>query len=226
MTFRVYADFSGYTDMGRGIAKLFGIDLSISFRPFIFAKSPTDFWRRWHITLATWFRDYVVLAIAKTKSHSALRTNLAILISFFLMGAWHGLQFNWLVFGAFHGLAVVVERNTKNLGWPMPAFLRHFLMLGFFIISGLLHFSENASDYSQFFHRLWIDWDRWAPALDILGFLAPVFITFLLMEVWIEKKGSAWHEILALGWWFAPFWIVVALFMKRATLSSFIYFTI
>lgn len=116
-TFQAYIDFSSYCDMGRGAARCFGIRIQINFRPFYYANSPNDFWQRWNISIGTWMRDYVsfplMLRFGRTISPLVL-----IFLSFILIGLWHGLSLNWLIFGLFNGFMValyaLVQRPLKR----------------------------------------------------------------------------------------------------------------
>lgn len=101
---QIVADFSGYTDMARGSAKLFGIDLFENFKSPYRAVSPSDFWRRWHITLSAWFRDYVYIPLGGSRTGSRLSFLWILLVTMVLSGAWHGAAAIFLVWGAYHGL--------------------------------------------------------------------------------------------------------------------------
>ena len=108
-TLQIYFDFSGYSDMAIGLAAMFGIDFRENFdRPYI-ARSVTEFWRRWHISLSTWFRDYVYIPLGGNR-RGPLRTYANLVIVFALCGMWHGPSWNFLVWGLFHGGLLVVER--------------------------------------------------------------------------------------------------------------------
>jgi len=111
--FQVYCDFSGYTDIARGSAKIIGFDLMENFNyPFI-SKSMTEFWRRWHISLSSWIHDYLYSPLVISKRHWG-KTGIifSLIVSFALMGLWHGASWNFLIFGLIHGLIVSVEFST------------------------------------------------------------------------------------------------------------------
>ena len=112
----LYADFSGYTDLARGSARLFGIHLMENFdRPFL-AESVSDFWRRWHISFSTWLRDYLYLPLSiQLRSLGAFMPPVAFLITFVLCGLWHNLTWNMVVFGVLQGLALSVEQASRKL---------------------------------------------------------------------------------------------------------------
>jgi alginate O-acetyltransferase complex protein AlgI len=113
--FQVYADFSGYTDMARGLAHMMGIDLVRNFNNPYFATSPQEFWRRWHISLSTWFRDYVYYPLGGSRK-GELRTHLNIIGVFLLCGLWHGANWNYVLWGGVHGLGLSVQRLLGRAG--------------------------------------------------------------------------------------------------------------
>jgi len=107
-TIQIYCDFSGYTDIARGSAKLFGIELMDNFKCPYFATSVKDFWSRWHISLSTWFRDYVYIPMGGNRVSKA-RNCFNVLITFLVSGLWHGASWNFVVWGGLHGLAQIYE---------------------------------------------------------------------------------------------------------------------
>lgn len=109
-TIQIYADFAGYSLMAIGSGKLFGIDLPINFARPYFAKTVTEFWRRWHISLTTWFRDYIYFPLGGNRV-SKLRWMLNTMIVFLISGLWHGAAYTFLIWGAFHGVCMIVERQ-------------------------------------------------------------------------------------------------------------------
>ncbi len=107
-TIQIYCDFSGYSDIARGCAKLFGIDLMENFRSPYFSASIREFWSRWHISLSTWFRDYVYIPLGGNRC-GKFRHNLNLMITFIISGLWHGANFTFVIWGAVHGAAQIVE---------------------------------------------------------------------------------------------------------------------
>ncbi|MBQ7560598.1 MAG: MBOAT family protein [Synergistaceae bacterium] len=110
---QIYCDFSGYSDIARGCAKLLGIDLMINFRSPYFASSIREYWQRWHISLSTWFRDYVYIPLGGSRV-GKIRHYINLLITFMISGLWHGANITFLLWGAVHGLAQIIE-NFLNL---------------------------------------------------------------------------------------------------------------
>ena len=106
--FQIYCDFSGYSDIAIGTARVFGYDLMKNFKSPYFASSLTDFWRRWHISLSTWFKDYVYIPIGGNKVLK-WRWYFNLWITFLISGIWHGANWTFVLWGAIHGFGLVIE---------------------------------------------------------------------------------------------------------------------
>ena len=113
-TLYIFLDFSGYTDIARGTSKIMGIDLPENFKSPYLARSLRDFWRRWHITLYEWIRDYIYIKLLGGNRKGTFRTYINILIAFTLSGIWHGNYINYLIWGFFHGVGVSLSRYFKG----------------------------------------------------------------------------------------------------------------
>ena len=111
---QIYGDFSGYTDIARGSAKIMGIDIRRNFNLPYFAKSFAEFWRRWHISLSTWFRDYVYIPLGGNRSGNRFRFAFNIFATFILSGFWHGASWNFIIWGTLHGVYYTVERYLRK----------------------------------------------------------------------------------------------------------------
>ncbi len=107
--FQIYFDFSGYSDMAIGLAKMFGFDLLENFNYPYISKSITEFWRRWHISLSTWFREYLYIPLGGNRK-GTLRTYINLFIVFLATGIWHGANFTFLVWGIYNGILMILER--------------------------------------------------------------------------------------------------------------------
>jgi len=123
--FQLYGDFSGYTDIARGSARLMGYDLMINFNRPLIARSLRDFWNRWHISLTTWFRDYVLYTLPYIRNKKIVQPLIYrnLVITFLLMGLWHGAAWTFVLFGLFHGLMLVAEsvaeKPVNRLLWAL-----------------------------------------------------------------------------------------------------------
>ena len=112
---QIYCDFSGYSDMAIGIAAIWDFDLGKNFNLPYLAENPSDFWRRWHISLSSWFRDYVYIPLGGSR-RGKLRTYVNLFITMVLSGLWHGANATYLVWGAYHGLSCVIHRLLGKRG--------------------------------------------------------------------------------------------------------------
>ena len=108
-TFQIYCDFSGYSDIARGTARLLGFRLLLNFERPYWSGSPAEFWRRWHISLSNWFRDYVYIALGGNR-RGPTRTYVNLFATMVLSGLWHGASVNFVLWGAFHGVLLILHR--------------------------------------------------------------------------------------------------------------------
>ena len=111
---QIYCDFSGYSDIARGLAKTMGIELMVNFNAPYFALSIREFWQRWHISLSTWFRDYVYIPLGGSKT-SGLRLKRNLLVTFVVSGLWHGAAYTFLVWGFLHAFGYLLDPHTRWL---------------------------------------------------------------------------------------------------------------
>ena len=124
-TMQIYFDFSAYSDMAIGLGKMFGFHFNENFNYPYIAKSVTDFWRRWHISLSTWFRDYVYIPLGGNRCSTARHIfNLAVV--WCLTGLWHGASWNFIAWGAYYGLLLILEKFVLQRLLPnIPRWIRH-----------------------------------------------------------------------------------------------------
>ena len=119
---QVYCDFSGYSDIAIGAALILGFKIPPNFNKPFFSTSPSEFWRRWHISLSSWVRDYLFLPIVYRKIGSDFRLFFGLLLTFVILGLWHGAGWNFIIFGFLHGIYVSVETIIRK---KIPAFADH-----------------------------------------------------------------------------------------------------
>ena len=145
---QIYADFSAYTDIARGTSRWLGFELTENFAHPYLARSPADFWRRWNISLSSWFRDYVYIPLGGSRLGAWLWTR-NVLVTFLLSGLWHGASWNYVLWGLYHGLLLLVTQvagQARRL--PAPQFGRWLLVpqiAGMFVLTniGWLLFRET-----------------------------------------------------------------------------------
>lgn len=143
---QIYYDFSGYSDMAIGLGKMFGFHFLENFNYPYIAKSITDFWRRWHISLSSWFKEYVYIPLGGSRKTIA-RTVINLLIVWFLTGLWHGASWNFVVWGLYFGVLLIIEKFVlKKVLDKMPSFIGHLYTLFFVIISWVIFACPTLED--------------------------------------------------------------------------------
>ena len=151
--FQIYGDFSGYSDIARGTAGLLGIQLMQNFRFPYFSESPAEFWRRWHISLSSWFRDYVYIPIGGGRQ-GKWRSRLNVLLVFGLSGLWHGAAWTYVVWGLLNGVLLLLtgdRRSTADKGpalWPSRSGVVRMLSTFLLITLGWLFFRAQSVEHA------------------------------------------------------------------------------
>jgi len=151
---QIYFDFSGYSDMAIGLGKLFGFSFPENFNYPYMAKSATEFWRRWHMTLGVWFRDYVYIPMGGNRV-PLLRYVLNILVVWFLTGLWHGAEYNFILWGLYYGLLLLLEkflfRNLLQKGKVLPHLYLLFMTIIGFVLFDAASLSEAVRTCGRLF---------------------------------------------------------------------------
>lgn len=149
---QIYFDFSGYSDMAIGLGKMFGFELPENFNfPYV-ARSIKEFWRRWHISLSSWFKDYLYIPLGGNRL-GRHRTYVNLFIVFFVTGLWHGASWTFVVWGLVHGLFLVIEKLT-NQRFPdrLPVFLQHIYTL-FVVMMAWVLFRADTFGYAAYYYK-------------------------------------------------------------------------
>lgn len=239
-TMQIYCDFSGYSDIAIGTAKLLGINLMTNFRSPYFSASVKEFWSRWHISLSTWFRDYVYIPLGGNRC-CIIRHYFNLMVTFLLSGLWHGASWNYVFWGAIHGVAQVIEnvcqafikpRKDKKLGHCISVFAV-FLFCniawvffradsvseGFYVIS---HAFSGLTNVSQYFRsELNLDAGSLMLVLGTIAILA-VFDYFnyndkaiMMIQKW--KKPLQWILYVFIG-------LLIVFLSEKGVAAEFVYF--
>jgi len=148
-TVQIYADFSGYTDIARGCARLFGIKLRRNFLTPYMALNPTDFWRRWHISLSSWIRDYLYVPLGGNRAGKWV-TLRNLIITMGLAGLWHGASVYFILWGLYHGMLLALYRLVP-IDRLLPAALARLLMFGFVVLGWGLFYAGSHGSLSRIF---------------------------------------------------------------------------
>ncbi len=144
-TFELYYDFSGYTDMAIGIALLFNIKLPINFNSPYRALSIEDFWRRWHITLSRFLKDYIYIPLGGNQK-GWMREYINIFITFLLAGIWHGAGWTFILWGLLHGVALILNKIWKRLGFKLHKLVAWFITFNFINVSWVFFRAKDIDD--------------------------------------------------------------------------------
>ena len=197
---QIYCDFSGYSDIAIGISKIFGIDLMQNFRTPYFSRDIAEFWRRWHISLSTWFRDYLYIPLGGSRGSTALKVRNTFAI-FIVSGFWHGANWTFIIWGLINALLflplLLAKRNRSNLNDPEISDL-HRILLTFSIttIAWIFFRADSLSHAIDYLQNIAI-WNS-GKSLSIKPTLV-VYIALLFFGDWIGRKHDFSLNILTEG---------------------------
>ena len=188
-TIQIYGDFSGYSDIARGLSKLFGFNLMVNFQRPYFSKNPSEFWRRWHISLSSWLRDYLYIPLGGNKSSSFL-TYRNLFLTMLIGGLWHGAAWNFVLWGAYQGLILIIFRYFSFAPKKGNIFshLLYLFIFFHFIMYGWLLF--RADSFRIIFQNTMALFQYGSPIISInLGLpLILSIVLLVLYEILIELR--------------------------------------
>ncbi|OIQ18373.1 MAG: membrane-bound O-acyltransferase family protein [Bacteriovorax sp. MedPE-SWde] len=202
--FQIYGDFSGYTDIARGISRLMGFDLMENFKRPYFAVSPSDFWRRWHISLSTWLRDYLYIPLGGNKL-GKLNTYRNLMITMVLGGVWHGAAWNFVLWGIYHGgllaihrmISPYLERLQKALRLSNKAW--HFISMIIFFqltcIGWMLFAAQSIPDILTISQNLFNFTSGSNIPLVALATILTFALPILYMEIYEERHHDEYFMV-------------------------------
>lgn len=241
--FQIYCDFSGYSDIAIGSAQVLGYRLMDNFNRPYFSKSISEFWRRWHISLSTWFKDYLYIPLGGNRV-SQLRWAHNIAVVFLLTGVWHGAKWTFVLWGLLHGFYIIFGRITESLRvkiadiigltyFPkLHAYLKVLLTFHLVVLSWVLFRANSLSDSMYVFKTIFTNHspdlgltrrfnivDLWA-SITVIG--------FLLFVHYIQRHGSIRHMLSTKPIWFrwSIYYIIIIgiLVIGKYDIQDFIYF--
>ena len=228
---QIYGDFSGYTDIARGVSKLFGFDVMLNFNLPYAALSPSDFWRRWHISLSTWLRDYLYIPLGGNRG-SVFMTYRNLFLTMLLGGLWHGASWTFVLWGAYHGAMLIVYRllnlRPEDKNYPRWAnALLWALMIHLTCLGWLLFRAKNMTTVSVFLQSILLHPHGSAAALAALKdllFFGWFLILFQVVQYRMNELDpmSRWHWFVRLNVWVIVVMSLVALASTEG--KEFIYF--
>jgi alginate O-acetyltransferase complex protein AlgI len=231
---QIYFDFSGYSDMAIGLGKMFGFDFLDNFNYPYFSKSIREFWRRWHISLSNWFRDYLYISLGGNRK-GKLRMYMALLLVFFVTGLWHGASWSFVVWGLFHGAFILLERTpVGKVIERLPAILRHAYLL-IVVMAGWVLFRTNS------IADAWLYWKAMAglshpdaAVMSYLDFFINNFKTYFFIAIgiilsapvysWVESKTRGLFYGVLRPVFFVALFAISLIYVGSGSYNPFIYF--
>ena len=179
---QIYYDFCGYSDMAIGLGKMFGFNFKENFNHPYIASSIQEFWRRWHISLSYWFRDYVYIPLGGNRK-GKVRTVLNRITVFFLTGLWHGANWTFIIWGMFHGLLLLLEEFIPPIK-KLPKFLGHIYTLLAVTVGFVVFRADTIGEAGLFIGKMFSGFDFSAGAMSFsVQALTPYFIVMLIAAI-------------------------------------------
>ena len=233
-TFQIYFDFSGYSDMAIGLGKMLGFKFVQNFNHPYVSKSITEFWHRWHISLSTWFREYVYIPLGGNRV-SVLKHIRNIMIVWILTGFWHGAAWCYVFWGLYYGILLLLEKYVwGRILEKLPGFIRHIYTIFFFVIGWLIFTAPSAAglsdNFAALFGRLnngfadsntWYYFSSYLVLLVICTLCATPLVSDLFMR--LRVAGRHWGTIVAIAI-HALLFITSLAYLVNATYNPFLYF--
>ena len=230
--YQIYCDFSGYSDIARGVAKVMGIELMVNFNQPYLALNPSEFWRRWHISLSTWLRDYLYVSLGGNRS-GRLLTYRNLMLTMLLGGLWHGAAWNFVLWGLFHGGLLVMHRLATQ-EWKLwtlesgPARLLSRVVMFHAVCYGWLLFRARSFAQIRSFTGalLGLPW-AWAGLSSPIALLLALGTMLWAVELWVRNADDPTTSVgwnYGLGALACAVMIVVLVVLAPPATQSFIYF--
>lgn len=220
-TLQLYFDFSGYSDMAIGIAALLGLRFPVNFRAPYQARSPADFWHRWHITLSTFLRDYLYIPLGGSRGGPG-RTTANLMVVMLLGGLWHGAAWHFLAWGAYHGVLLVAHRSIADPWARLPVTVQRGLTFLLVVVGWVLFRAPSLRVARDFLEAMFVPNTQWLAGADIL---LAIGIVAGLLWVWAARPTS--DRAFAPTWrWAATLGVMMGctfILMGRGT-SPFLYY--
>jgi alginate O-acetyltransferase complex protein AlgI len=242
---QIYYDFSGYSDMAIGMGSIFGFQFPENFNYPYISKSIQDFWRRWHISLSTWFRDYLYIPLGGNRI-SARRTYLNLLIVFFLCGFWHGASWTFIVWGLYHGIFLIFERigpgrffekNNSIIGYlyALPVIVIGWVIFRTENFSQTFYYLSAMTGFSQHVIKTPVEMSMFLTTDTLIASISGVLFSmpvYPLIEKEYERirsifKKNIYADILVTGFGYAimsSFFVYAAILIASGRENPFIYF--
>lgn len=232
--FQIYFDFSGYSDMAIGLGKMFGFEFNMNFNYPYVSKSITEFWRRWHISLSSWFRDYVYIPLGGNRV-SKIKHIRNLLIVWFLTGLWHGAAWNFVAWGLYYGVILIIEKYLlSSVLDRLPDVVRHIYSIVLVVIGWVLFFSSSfgqAADYIRVMfgagaHGFADRESMYLLTSNLILWLILIFGSTPLVHFRYEHmlRSKKWNTTIINSVVYAALFIVCIAYLVTETYNPFLYF--
>ena len=180
-TMQIYFDFSGYSDMAIGLGKMFGFEFKENFNYPYISTSVKEFWRRWHISLSTWFKEYLYIPLGGNRKGKG-RTCLNKIIVFFCTGLWHGANCTFVIWGLYHGIFLLIESYIPKI--KIPKFIKHIYLLLVVTIGFVIFRVDDISQGIFMIEKMFTGFEFSSTSMSLfVGQMTPLFITTLLVAI-------------------------------------------
>ena len=178
---QIYFDFSGYSDMAIGLGKMFGFEFKENFNYPYISTSVKEFWRRWHISLSTWFKEYLYIPLGGNRKGKG-RTCLNKIIVFFCTGLWHGANWTFVIWGLYHGIFLLIESYIPKI--KIPKFIKHIYLLLVVTVGFVIFRADNISHGIFMIEKMFTGFDFTPTSMSVfIGEMTPLFITSLIVAI-------------------------------------------
>lgn len=223
-TVQIYADFSGYSDIARGLARMLGFEIMINFKPFWTSKNPSDFWQKWHISLTRWLRDYVFLPL-HNKGEDFIFYAVKMIFVMALVGVWHAATFNWLLFGLLNGVVIVLYQLAVKVQ-RFPKLVGAVTLLCLYFGNSLLYATSTWHQLIKNLSSLQ-NWTSWMGTADLLLYASWFVIPLFVIESFVPMHNAeqrVFLKKLVTKFLFCLICFVGIIFLERSKQLGFIYF--
>jgi len=231
---QIYYDFSGYSDIAIGISRIFGFDFKENFNYPYTSTSIGEFWRRWHISLGTWFREYIYIPLGGNRKHVYIN----LFVVFLITGIWHGSTFNFVIWGVAHGLLIMIERAFREKAWykKIPALFKWMFTMIFVYLTWIIFMIPSLTQAIIYYKSMlgipagsiYFTFEYFVNSKLILIIIVAVIGAFIgkwdkveLIKTWSRdtKTGLVFSQIL-----YMMLFVLAILFMMNSSYSPFLYF--
>lgn len=231
---QIYYDFSGYSDIAIGISRIFGFDFKENFNYPYTSTSIGEFWRRWHISLGTWFREYIYIPLGGNRKHVYIN----LFVVFLITGIWHGSTFNFVIWGVAHGLLIMIERAFREKAWykKIPALFKWMFTMIFVYLTWIIFMIPSLTQAIIYYKSMlgipagsiYFTFEYFVNSKLILIIIVAVIGVFIgkwdkveLIKTWSRdtKTGLVFSQIL-----YMMLFVLAILFMMNSSYSPFLYF--